>query len=119
MDDAVTLPDGFTAHALAVDDIDDVIDLTNACELHDVGFPMWERDDLTSDLRLPGVEVERDTVGIRDGGRLVGWGFLPNERGAWVDVHPDARLAALTCEALDRAIGLKTGPSTGSACTRS
>lgn len=91
MVDTVTLPDGFTAHALAAGDIDDVIVLTDACELHDVGFPMWERDDLTSDFRLPGVEVERDTMGIRDDGRLVGWSFLPNERGAWVDVHPDAR----------------------------
>ena len=91
MDDAVALPHGLTARALTVDDIDDVVALANACEMHDVGFAMWERDDLTSDFRLPSVDVERDTIGVRDDGRLVGWGFLPNERGAWVDVHPDAR----------------------------
>jgi mycothiol synthase len=92
MDDAVALRRGLTARALTVDDIDDVIALANVCEMHDVGYPMWEREDLTSDLRLPGVDIERDTVGVRENeGRLVGWGFMPNERGAWVDVHPDVR----------------------------
>jgi mycothiol synthase len=88
MDDAVALPHGLTAGALTVDDVDDAVALANACEMHDVGYPMWERDDLTSDLRLPGVDIGRDTVGVRDGEHLVAWGFLPNERGAWADVHP-------------------------------
>jgi mycothiol synthase len=45
---------------------------------------------LTSDFRLPGVDPQVDSVGIFDGERLIGWGFLPSD-SAWVDVHPDAR----------------------------
>jgi mycothiol synthase len=91
MDHAVTLPHGLKQLALAAADIDDVILLVNACEIHDVGYPMWERDDLTSDFRLPGVDIEVDTIGIREDGRLIGWAFLPNDRSTWVDVHPEAR----------------------------
>ncbi len=91
MDAPLALPQGFTSRTLTVDDVDGVVALANACELHDVGFTMWEREDLTSDFRLPDVDVGIDTVGVHDGGRLVGWGFLPNDRRAWVDVHPDIR----------------------------
>jgi len=52
---------------------------------------MWDRADLTSDFRLETVDVPLDTVGLWGGEWLVGWGFLPNERSAWVDVHPDRR----------------------------
>ena len=91
MDDAVALPGGLTTRPLTVGDIDDVVVLANACEMHDVGFPMWERADLTSDFRLPGVDPQVDSAGVFDDTRLVGWAFRPNERSAWVDVHPDAR----------------------------
>lgn len=57
-----------------------------------IGFTMWEREDLVSDFRIDGVDPARDTVGVFRADDLVGWGFLPNDRGAWVDVHPDVRL---------------------------
>jgi GNAT superfamily N-acetyltransferase len=82
---------GLTTHPLGVDDVDDVVALANACERHDVGFTMWEREDLTSDLRLPGLDPARDGVVVREDARAIGWAFLPRPRGAWVDVHPDAR----------------------------
>ncbi|MFN8232394.1 MAG: GNAT family N-acetyltransferase [Actinomycetota bacterium] len=85
------LPLGLSARTLTFDDVDVVVALANACELHDVGFVMWEREDLTSDFRLPTVDPARDTVGVLEDGRLIGWAFLPNERGAWVDVHPETR----------------------------
>jgi mycothiol synthase len=91
MDDLLTQLEGLTVRALTVDDVDDVVALANVCELHDVGYPMWEREDLTSDFRLPGVDPALDSVGLSDGSRLIGWAFLPSERNAWVDVHPDAR----------------------------
>lgn len=91
MDDLLAPLNGLTVRALTVGDVGDVVALANTCELHDVGYPMWEREDLTSDFRLPGVETELDSVGIWDGSRLIGWGFLPSERNAWADVHPDAR----------------------------
>ena len=77
MDDAVTLPHGLTTRALTVDDIDDVVVLANACEMHDVGFSMWEREDLTADFRLPGVDPRADSVGVFDDARLIGWAFFP------------------------------------------
>ena len=91
MDDPVAPLEGCTVRALTFDDVDDVIALANACELHDVGFHMWEREDLTSDFRLPGVDRRVDSIGVFDDTRLIGWAFLPNDLGAWVDVHPDAR----------------------------
>ena len=91
MDDLLTQLEGLTVRALTVDDVDDVVALANTCELHDVGYPMWEREDLTSDFRLPGVDPTLDSVGLWDGSRLIGWAFLPSGRNAWVDVHPDAR----------------------------
>lgn len=91
MDAPLDLPAGLTARPLTFDDIDDVVALANVCELHDVGFRMWDREDLASDFRIDGVEPADDTVGVWDGEHLVSWAFLPNNRSAWADVHPDVR----------------------------
>ncbi|MGZ5214493.1 MAG: GNAT family N-acetyltransferase [Actinomycetota bacterium] len=91
MDDLLAPLQGFTTRALTVDDVDDAVVLANTCELHDVGYTMWEREDLTSDLRLPGIDVDLDSVGIWEDARLIGWGFMPWERRAWIDVHPNVR----------------------------
>ncbi len=95
MDDLLAPLHGLTLRALTADDVDDVVALANTCEMHDVGYPMWEREDLTSDFRLLGVDTELDSVGIWDDMRLIAWGFLPSERNAWVDVHPDARFQGI------------------------
>ena len=95
MDGSGDLPAGLTARPLTIDDIDAVVALTNACELHEVGFTMWDAADLASDFRLDTVDVPVDTIGIWTNGRLVGWGFLTDERSAWVDVHPDTRGAGI------------------------
>jgi mycothiol synthase len=91
MDAPLALPAGFDRRSLTHDDIDTVVALAYICELHDVGFTMWERADLNSDFRIDGVDPPRDTVGVFRMDELVGWGFLPNDRGAWVDVHPAVR----------------------------
>jgi GNAT superfamily N-acetyltransferase len=91
MDALLALPRGLDRRSLARDDIDTVVALANACERHDVGFTMWERGDLDSDFRIDGVDPAHDTVGVFRADELVGWAFLPNDRGAWVDVHPDVR----------------------------
>jgi len=90
MDGSAELPAGLTTRAITTGDIDAVVTLTNACELHDVGFTMWDAADLSSDFRLDTVDASLDTIGIWGGQRLVGWGFVP-DRFVWVDVHPDAR----------------------------
>ena len=91
MDTLTDLPNGLTSRPLSFDDIDDVVALANACELHDAGFPMWDRADLLSDFHIDGVDPAVDTVGVTQDDRLIGWGFLPRDRSAWADVHPDAR----------------------------
>ncbi len=91
MDDIGDLCAELTTRSLTFDDIDTVVAVANACERHDVGFTMWERGDLASGFRIDGVDPADDTVGVWDRARNVGWAFLPNDRGAWVDVHPDAR----------------------------
>jgi mycothiol synthase len=93
MDDPLIrhLPAGFRARALTVDDVDEVIAMVNACELHDSGEPMWERADLLSDSSIEDFDRERDWVGVFAGDRPVGWAMTPYPRRAWADVHPDAR----------------------------
>lgn len=87
----MSLPDGCTSRALGFDDVDAVVELANACERHDTGVVMLEREDVVADLRRDGVDPERDTVGVFDRDAMVGSAMLPNDRGAWVDVRPDAR----------------------------
>lgn len=91
MDDRLGLPDGFTARPLTPDDIAATIAMVNTCEMHDSGELMWERADLTSDSKTDGFNHARDWVGVFDGDRIVGWGMIVHRRGAWIDVHPDAR----------------------------
>lgn len=91
MDTPTDLPNGLTTRRLSFDDIDDIVALANACELHDVGYISWDRADLASDFQIEGVDPGVDTVGVSQDDRLIGWGFLPRDRSAWADVHPDAR----------------------------
>ena len=91
MVDPLALPPGLTTRPLSFDDIDDVVALANACELHDVGYTMWERADLVSDLHIEEVDPTVDTVGVAQDDRLIAWAFLPRERSAWADVRPEAR----------------------------
>ena len=87
----MNLPDGLTARALAIDDIDDVIAMINECERHDVGELMWERADLAGDISTGGFDTERDWIGVFDGDRCVAWAMALATRRTFVDVHPDIR----------------------------
>ncbi|MEX0984136.1 MAG: GNAT family N-acetyltransferase [Actinomycetota bacterium] len=85
------LPDGMISRPLTQGDVDDVVAMINACEVHDSGRPMWERADLLADSSTDGFDSERDWVGVFEDGRPVAWGMLVHRRSAWADVHPDAR----------------------------
>jgi GNAT superfamily N-acetyltransferase len=87
----VTLPDGLRHRPITDDDIDAVVAMVNACELHDSGHVMMERADLIADMAADGFERERDAIAVTDGENLLGWGTVVHRRTAWVDVHPDAR----------------------------
>lgn len=86
----IDLPAGYTATPLADGDIDDVVRLVRACELHDSGEPMYERADLVGDL--VGADRDRDALVVRGpGGDLAAWGLVLRRRTRWADVHPDHR----------------------------
>jgi len=87
----VSLPDVFVHRPIEDEDLEAVVALVNACELHDTGRVMMERADLVADMGTDGFNRERDAVLVADGGRIVGWGLLLHGRTAWADVHPDAR----------------------------
>lgn len=91
MEIAAALPNGLTARAMTVDDVDAVVVMVNECELHDTGELMWERADMLSDSGTEGFDRERDWVVAHEGDRPVGWGMLVHLRRAWADVHPAVR----------------------------
>jgi GNAT superfamily N-acetyltransferase len=86
----IVLPAGFTASPLADADIDGVVALVRACELHDSGHALYERADLVADLVL--ADRQRDALVVRDpGGAVVAWGLIVRARTRYADVHPDCR----------------------------
>jgi mycothiol synthase len=85
------LPTGFSSHALTPGDVDEVVAMVNACEIHDSGRVMLERTDLLSDMRTDGFDPDRDAVIVTGGGRIVARGLVLHRRSRWADVHPDAR----------------------------
>ena len=87
----MNLPDGLTARPLTATDVDDVIAMINACERHDTGELMWEREDLIADSSSDGFDPERDWIGVFDGDRCVAWAMVLQQRRTFVDVHPDMR----------------------------
>jgi GNAT superfamily N-acetyltransferase len=89
MANLLNLPPGVHARALTVEDIDDVVAMVNACEMHDAGETMWERADVLADIGSDRFDVGRDWVGVFEDGPI-GWGLITG-RTAWVDVHPSAR----------------------------
>jgi GNAT superfamily N-acetyltransferase len=86
-----SLADGLIARPLTEGDVDLVVTMINACELHDSGRPMWERADLLADSSTDGFDRDHDWVGVFEHGTPVGWAMLVYRRSAWADVHPDHR----------------------------
>jgi GNAT superfamily N-acetyltransferase len=86
-----SLPPGLTARPLTEHDVDAVIAMINACEVHDSGRPMWERADLLADANTDGFDRARDWVGVFDGERPAAWAMLVGTRRGWVDVDPAYR----------------------------
>ena len=91
MVDAVNLPAGLQMRPLTLDDVGAVVELVNACEMHDSGRVMLERADLVSDMGTDGYDRDRDGVVVLDGDRIVAWGMVLHVRGRWADVDPGRR----------------------------
>ncbi|MGW1208081.1 GNAT family N-acetyltransferase [Streptomyces sp. NPDC002499] len=65
--------------------------MVTACEQELHGRATTGVDSIAADLSLPGLDLESDTVLIRDSsGELAGWGWVRGRRST-VDVHPDHR----------------------------
>lgn len=100
----IVLPAGFTAIPLADADIDEVVALVRACELHDSGEAMYERADLVADL--VGADRGLDALVVRGpGDALAAWGLILNRRTRWSDVHPDQRGLGLGRALVDWSVG--------------
>ncbi len=101
MDDLLAPLHGLTLRALTADDVDDVVALANTCEMHDVGYPMWEHEDLTSDFRLPDVDVSLDLRTYRPGDDEEALGML-EDAFAEVPGRPPSTLATWQAMTIER-----------------
>lgn len=80
-----------TSRLATRDDAGAVLQLVNACELHDLGEALLEADDLAGDWQRPSFDLGRDSCCVFDGSRLVAYGEVYRARRAEGNVHPDAR----------------------------
>jgi mycothiol synthase len=92
------LEDEFTLRPATLDDIDRVVDLSNAAVLEESGIVATNRDDKLIEWGLPNFCLETDTllVQVPAGDRLAGyaelWDSKPHVRHhLWGRVHPDYR----------------------------
>jgi mycothiol synthase len=86
-----SLPHGLVARPLRDADLDAVVSMVNACELHDTGEVVLERADLVADAGADGFDPSADWIGVFDDERIVAWGILEQRHRLVTDVHPDAR----------------------------
>jgi mycothiol synthase len=95
------------------DEAQAVTDLVVACDVHELGVPDFELDDLLTDWNMPGFDRALDAVVVEEDGRLVAYAaFIRND---YVDVyvHPEARnrgLGALLLEWSERRGRERTSP---------
>lgn len=91
-DDVLDLPPGLTARPLALDDLDEAYAVYAEDELEDAGVLAIEKEDIEGDWARPSFTMASDTIGLFDGGRLVGAAEVTREgRSAEGAVLPAAR----------------------------
>jgi len=88
----LTLPEGLATRPAREVDVDAVTELIAECERADDGAVEVDRDDVASDLSVPGLDLERDTLLVFEARALVAWAQV-KRAGAFVsvDVHPALR----------------------------
>jgi mycothiol synthase len=103
----VNLPPGYTSRPATRDDLDAVVRLVEAVDLHDVGLTDPARDELIWEWSAPGFDLARDArLALDAQGSVVAFAdvhlFDPSVQiRSWTQVHPDHRDAGLTIAALD------------------
>ena len=82
---------GLPTAPLAPGDAGEVARVWRACEMHDDGEALFTEEDFVAACLRPSMDLERDTVAVRDGGAIVAVGLLLGERDAFVHVLPSHR----------------------------
>lgn len=87
----LTLPEGYTARPLTLDDAHAVYEVMAAQEKHDTGSVEIEPADIVADWQRPGYVVEEHGIGVLHGSSLVAYSeHVRNDRGD-AAVHPEHR----------------------------
>jgi len=103
----VNLPPGYTSRPAARDDLDAIVRLVEAVDLHDVGLNDPVRDELAWEWVSPGFDLSRDARVVLDAaGTLVAYADVSSvdpsvQVRAWTQVHPGHRDAGVTWAALE------------------
>ena len=90
-----------TIRAPRQDEAQAVTDLVITCDIHDLGAPDFELDDLLTDWSMPGFDLSRDAVVVEEDGALAAYTvFIRND---YVDVYvsPARRDLGLGAKLLD------------------
>ena len=82
---------GLSTAPLAVRDASAVARVWRACEAHDDGEAMETEEDFVGATKRPSMDLERQSIGVRDRDTLVALGWLVGERQAFVHVLPSYR----------------------------
>ena len=92
MTPVLRLMEGLTSRPARFEDVDAIAGLIAACEVEDDGVVEVDRDDIASELSVPALDLDRDTLLVFDAGALVAWAQV-KRAGAFVDVdvHPAHR----------------------------
>ena len=70
------LPAGHTSRPLALDDAKGIADVLAAIEQVESADQNWDVDDVLEEMRSPGIDLARHSVGVFDGDQLVAFGVL-------------------------------------------
>jgi mycothiol synthase len=103
----VNLPPGYASRPASRDDLDAIVRLVDAVDLHDAGLTDPVRDELLWEWNEPRFEVARDARVVLDGGTtLVAYADVhvhdPSVQvRSWTQVHPEHRDAGLTAAVLE------------------
>jgi len=103
----VNLPPGYTSRPATRDDLDAIVRLVDAVDLHDVGLTDPARDELLWEWSSPGFDLARDArLGLDARGSVIAYAdvhlYDPSVQvRSWTQVHPEHRDVGVAAAALD------------------
>jgi mycothiol synthase len=83
--------EGLTTAPLTPGDVADVTRVYRESEIDADGQALFTEEDFVAACKRPSMDLERHSVGVRDGKQIVGAGLLYGERDAFVAVLPSHR----------------------------